>query len=295
MVLHADGVEVIYRDATVWAPWALFHVEGQPFVPESDSPRTGLTLPINSKALSWVELRRGGTISARGSAVQGPQWYFIGQSEVILPARYEIQAQDVGELLLWLGGQLGHDLPRDVPPELVDDVPLQDPEADLEGWLTMPLTRLRLPPCCACCCGPRDDTLRVPVRARGDWLLGPLFGVRAVEVAVPVCIACRDSIAARQRLGGAVGLGMGAFVGTAVGGGLAGWLGEARDLPLLLGCFAGLFVGTLAGSLLGVTLTRRLPVRFRRYSPSRGIVSVRFDNPEIAARVIAAMREQTTR
>jgi hypothetical protein len=292
MVLHPDGVEVTYRDSTVWAPWALFHVEGQAFVPESDSPRTGLTLPINAKAVPWIELRRGGVVAARGMQVQGPQWFFTGFGEVTLPARYEIEAQDVGELLLWLGGQLGHDLPRDPPPDLTVEVPAETPEPDPEGWITVPLTKLRLPPCCAGCGGPRDDTLKAVVAARGDWLLGPMFGVRAREVAVPVCMQCRETIAARQRFGGALGFVLGCVVGTALGVVLAAWQEGLHESPLLVGGFAGMFLGALVGSLLGVSLSRRLPVRFRRYSPSRGTVSVRFDNPAIAARVIAALRNE---
>jgi hypothetical protein len=293
LVLHPDGVEVVYRGSTVWAPWALFHVEGQPFVPESDSPRAGLTLPLNSKAVLWVELRRGGTVVARGMQVQGPQWIFTGFGEVILPARYEIEAEDVGKLLIWLGGQLGHDLPRDPPPDLAVEVPPEVAEPGPEGWIKVPLTKLRLPPCCAGCGGPRDDTLKAAVNARSDWLLGPLFGVRAVEVAVPVCMQCREQIAGRQRIGGALGLVLGALLGTAIGAGIGAWQGDLHDTPLLLGGFAGLFVGTLGGSLAGVAFSRRLPVRFRHYSPSRGTVSVRFANPAIAARVIADLREQS--
>ena len=292
LVLHPDGVEVVYRDASVWAPWALFHVEGQPFVPESDSPRSGLTAPINARAIPYVELRRGGTVAARGMQVQGRQWYFTGRGEVVLPARYEILSQDVGELLLWLGRQLGRDLPRDPPPELPEEVPVDLTAADPAGWITVPLTRFRLPSCCARCGGPRDETLREQIRARGDWLLGPLLGVRTIEVGIPICLACRDQIVAHQRRGGAIGLALGAFLGTAAGALLGAWLGEARDMPLLLSAFAGLFVGTLTGSLLGVTLSRRLPIRFRRFSPSRGVVSVRCDNPLIAAHMIAGLREQ---
>jgi hypothetical protein len=296
LVMHPDGVEVIFRDSAVWAPWALFHVEGQPFVPESDSPRAGLTMPINPKAIPYVELRRGGMVIARGLHVEGRQWFFVGRSEVTLPGRYEIAAEDVGELLLWLGGQLGKDLPREPPPAEAElDERIDLPDADPEGWLTVPLTRLRLPPCCAACGGPRDDTLRVQVRARGDWLLGPFFGMRAAEVGVPICTVCRDRIVREQRRGGLLGLVLGAFICSVLGFALGGWLGELRQLPLMLGTFAGLFVGTLGGSLIGVTLSRRLPIRFRRYSPSRGLVSVRFTNPEIATRVIEQMREQARR
>ncbi len=88
---------------------------------------------------------------------------------------------------------------------------------------------------------------------------------------------------------------MGAFIGTAIGIGLGMWLGEMSDLPIMLGGFAGLFIGTMTGSLLGVALFRRLPVRFRRYSPSRGRVSVRFTNPDIAARVIEQLRDEARR
>jgi hypothetical protein len=98
-----------------------------------------------------------------------------------------------------------------------------------------------------------------------------------------------------QRRGGLLGLVLGGVIGSVLGVSLGAWLGEMRDVPLMLGAFAGLFAGTLAGSLIGVTLTRRLPVRFRRYSPSRGLVSVRFANPQIAARVIEQMREQARR
>jgi hypothetical protein len=294
LVMHPEGVEVEYRESVVWAPWALFHVEGQPFVPESDSPRAGLTLPIDPRAIPYVELRRGGMVIARGLQVCGPQWFFTGRNEVTLPARYEIAESDVGELLLWLGGQLGNDLPRNPPPPEAElDEKFNLPDADPHGWMTVPLTRLRLPTCCAGCGGPRDDVLRVPLRARGDWLLGPLFGMRTAEVAVPICTVCRDHLIAEQRRGGIIGLGLGASAGAVIGLGLGAWLGDLRHLPLLLGVFAGLFAGTLAGSLLGVALSRRLPVRFRRYSPARGTVSVRFSNPVIAARVIADLREQT--
>jgi hypothetical protein len=98
-----------------------------------------------------------------------------------------------------------------------------------------------------------------------------------------------------QRRGGLLGLVLGSGTGAVIGFLVGGWWGELRDVPLMLGAFAGLFVGTLAGSLLGVTLTRRLPVRFRRYLPSRGLVSVRFSNPEIATRVIEQLRDQARR
>src|SRR5256885_476975 len=58
-----------------------------------------------------AKLRRHGLVQASGLEVSGPQWRFTGLGEVCLPARYEIAAGDLGELLAWLGGRLGRDLP----------------------------------------------------------------------------------------------------------------------------------------------------------------------------------------
>jgi hypothetical protein len=49
-------------------------------------------------------------------------------------------------------------------------------------------------------------------------------------------------------------------------------------------------LGNVIGMIVGLALGRRLPVRVRRYSPSRGVVQVKFDNPNIAARVREAAR-----
>jgi hypothetical protein len=89
-----------------------------------------------------------------------------------------------------------------------------------------------------------------------------------------------------------VGLLAGTLLGTTVGWLAGTWLGEGHNLPLYLGTLLGLSAGALAGAVLGLAWWRRLPVRFRRYNAARGTVSVRFDNPAIAARVIAALREQ---
>ncbi|MFO0845344.1 MAG: hypothetical protein U0797_23665 [Gemmataceae bacterium] len=71
MVLHHDGVEFNHFDTTVWAPWALFRVEGRPFVPDSDSPRAGLTLPIDPKVVPHVHQHRLGVSLAWGRRVDG--------------------------------------------------------------------------------------------------------------------------------------------------------------------------------------------------------------------------------
>lgn len=286
IVLHPDGVEVIYYDTTVWAPWALFHVEGRPFVPDSDSPRAGLTLPVNRLAVPYVELRRDGQAIEHGLKVRGPQWSWTSRDEVVLPARYEITAGDVGELLLMLGGRLGHDLPAAAAPPEAELPPVEPPpEPDPSGWITLPLTRLRFPPCCARCEGPRDDSLPINVVPRGDWVTGMFFGTRAIPVLVPVCEPCRDAILRKQRTNTASGLVLGGVLGATAGALLGGWLTEGTAAALALGALAGLFVGWLVGSLVALAWGRPMPVQLRRYSPSRGVIQVRCDNPVIAARV----------
>jgi hypothetical protein len=213
---------------------------------------------------------------------------------VCLPARYEIDADDLGELLTWLGGQLGRHLPAGTPP--LDDraSPLVTDNADPTGWFTVPLTRFRLPTWCCGCGGPRDTVLRMRLGPRGDRIRGIITGTpRSVQVGVPLCEVCREAVLRRQRIGGALGLILGTILGTAIGGVVGAWLGEGRQLPLYLAALLGLLFAALLGSGLGVALARRLPVRFRRFNPVRGTVSVRFDNPAIAAQVISSLREQS--
>lgn len=290
LVLCPDGIEVNHGDTSVWAPWALFRTQGRPFVVASDSPRAGLLLPINPAVVPLVEWRRHGMVLTTGSEVSGPQWRFTGLGEACLPARYEIEARDLGELLLWLAGQLGQSLPA-APPSPA--VPLVARDADPAGWFRVPLTRFRLPTCCCGCGGPRDTVLPVRLVPRSDQVLGFLTGTyRAVEVGVPLCETCREAVARRQRSGGLRGLLAGLMLG-AGGGSLAGaWWSEGGTPYIYLGAVLGLSVGALVGSVVGLALSRRLPVRFRRYDPLQATVSVRFDNPVIAENVLAALHEQ---
>ena len=96
LVLHPEGVEVRYRDTTVWCPWAVFNVDGHAFVPDADSPRVGLTLPVASEAIPFVELRREDSPIANGSHVRASQWQYLASDSVVLPARYEVMAGELG-------------------------------------------------------------------------------------------------------------------------------------------------------------------------------------------------------
>ncbi len=301
LVLHPDGLEVNYRDTTVWCPWALFHVDGEPFVPESDSPRTGLTLPVAPEAVRFVEFRRHGATVAFGAAVRGRQWQFNSGDEVVLPARYEVAAGDLGQLLLQLGRRLGRELPRGAPPHAAERTASLDEvrvTPDRAGWITVPLTRLSFPPVC-CDCGERTDaTLRVGVEATGDRLLG-LFAqqVRPLELGVPVCAACQARLRQNVHRGGVRGMAFGAAVLAVLGliGALAvgpggGQLGAVLALDL---GFAA--VGGLVGFLLGTSAAHRPPVELCRYSPSRGTVAVRFRNLDYTALVLETMQAKARR
>jgi hypothetical protein len=294
LVLHPEGVEVRYRDTTVWCPWALFNVEGHAFVPDADSPRVGLTLPVASEAIPFVELRREDSPIASGAQVKGRQWQFLSTDTVVLPARYAVMAGELGELLLTLGRRLGRQLPRGSPPPEAFDAPKLDdvPTApDPGGWITVHLTRLSFPPYC-CACGDRTSrTMSFQIESGWDTLVDFFVGSNnPLEVPIPVCEACRQQIRDRQHRGGMVGMRTGAFLTCGLATLLAlseGWRDGSLLVVIGLGALA---VGGISGFILGTFLTKRLPAELSRYSPSRGTLALRFRHPEYAARVLAAMR-----
>jgi hypothetical protein len=294
LMLHPEGVEFTYRDTSVWCPWSLFHAEGEPFVPDSDSPRAGLTLPIDAAAVPFVELRRHGAPVAFGAQVKARQFQLTASDEVVLPARYEVAAADLGRLLLQLGSRLGRQLPKGTPLTEADrPMAAYDPlpgGPDTAGWLTAYLTRLRFPPVCCDCGEPTTAMLAVPVAAPGDWLFGLAApSVRTLELHVPVCEACQHALRQRLRLGGIRGLLLGATGAMLAAIPLArsNQLDDARSLILVV--LTAVSAGGLAGFLVGTALSRRPPVQVCDYSPSRGTLRIRFRQPGYAEKV----REET--
>jgi hypothetical protein len=294
LVLRPDGVEVNYHDTTVWCPWALFNVDGHAFVPDADSPRVGLTLPVAVEAIPYIELRRDDTPIAHGAAVKARQLLFLAANTVVLPARYEVMAGELGELLLLLGRRLVRELPKGVPPqEAYETTPLDDlpAEPDEQGWITVPLTRLTFPAQCCSCGESTPQSMRFLIGSRSETFLSVLVPAnQPLELAIPVCPTCRQHIRTRQHQGGLRGLVLGALLVTLLALALTlGANGNDASLLLVVGLHA-LAVGGLGGFILGTLFSKRLPAEVAGYSPSRGTLSLRFHHPEYAARVLAAMR-----
>jgi hypothetical protein len=299
LVLHPDGVEVKYRETTVWCPWAVLNVDGHAFVPDGDSPRVGLTLPVATEAVPFVELRREDTPIAHGAQVRARQWQFVSSDTVVLPARYEVMAGELGELLLQLGRRLGRQLPKGAPPreaydrQHLDEVPAAP---DAAGWITVHLTRLAFPPHCCDCGAWTNRTMNFHIASHWDSFTSVLVQEsQPLMVPIPVCEACQQRIRDRQHRGGLRGMQVGALLGCGLAVLLAlseGW-GDA-SLLLMIG-LVSLAAGGLAGFLLGTMASKQLPAELGRYSPARGTLALRFRHPEYAARVLAAMRAQTPR
>jgi hypothetical protein len=295
LVLRPEGVEVKYLDTTVWCPWAVFNVDGHAFVPDSDSPRVGLTVPVASRAVPFVELRRDDTPIAHGAQVKAPQWQFIASDAVVLPARYEAMAGELGELLLELGRRLGRQIPKGAPPpEAYATTDLEEvPLPDAEGWITVHLTRLVFPPQCSDCGQRTNRTLSFHVESRWDAFVGRLMSTsNPLEVPIPVCKACQQRIRQQQHRHGVRGLQMGAFAFLAMAGLLTMSLGvDNLRLMFVIG-FVAAAVGGIAGFIAATSLVGQLPAELGRYSPGRGTLTLRFRNPEYTTRMLAAMRAQ---
>jgi hypothetical protein len=291
LLLRPDGVEVRYLDTVVWCPWALFNADGPPVVPEGDDPRVAVILPVAPEAVPFVELRRNEAPVAYGAQVRARQFRLAAPGLVVLAARYEVAAADLGSLLLQLGSRLGRRLPPGSPPPEAyptgEGVPAEVAGPDAGGWYTVSLGRLRFPPRCCDCGEPTDAVLRFPLGA-GE-VVGRLTGTaRPTELAVPLCPECQGRLHRAYQRGGVRGLNVGAVLGLIAAASAALAQGERGPATLAVAGLAGAAVGALIGFLAGSALPRAAPVQFRDYRPDRGTLQVRFRDPHYADLVLAA-------
>ena len=298
LVLHPEGVEVKYRDTAVWCPWALFNSEGDPYIPQSDSPMLGMALPINPEAVPYIELRRNDAPMAHGAQVKASQLVFASRDAVVLPARYEVRGEELGLLLLVLGRRLGRQLPGGTPtPEAmgIEHLELESPTLTSSGWFTAPLTRLRFPPRCCRCGQPTTDAMDFHGDPGGFWFFTNMFAasVKPLTLPVPMCVPCQEQTDLRRQRTASAATAIGSLLGLALALVLTfSEGGPGRDLLFPAGLL-GVSAGGVVGYLIGAALARRGdPVRLRRFSPSRGTVSIHFANTEYAEQVLDLMRKE---
>jgi hypothetical protein len=174
------------------------------------------------------------------------------------------------------------------PPVLSEPLPWDEtaPVAPVRqgrrGWVTLPLARLRFPAVCSACGRPAGSTMPLRLSNRSHRM----------ELVVPVCASCQTDSLRRRRWGLCCGLGVGVLVMSVLAIPYARYH-DLRHHELLVFLFvASAALGGAAGSVVGLLLTQRPPVRWRRYSWKRGTVDLRFRRAEYADQVVAALDRQ---
>jgi hypothetical protein len=290
-VLSGQGVEFRYCGMVVSCPWALFNAPGQVFFRDGPTKeRKDFAVPVWSEAVPYVKAHKGGRLQAQGSAVKTPQLRFPSATEVMLQAVYEVEPEELGPLLRHVGRTLGTALPTDraaVPaPTAPDAVELQPAVRGEDGWITLRLTRLVLPPLCCNCGAATSGTQSLMAASRNR--------AEHFEIAMPICPTCRSAVRARLRKPSVIGLGIGLLLQMAILSWCL-WLYRADAQPFRLMLWV-LFLSSilpLGGYLWArvVGMRRHFPARVGRYAPKKGTLAICFRNPRYAEAVLAAMNE----
>jgi hypothetical protein len=294
LLLKAEGVEFRYFDSVVWCPWAVFNTDGEPIVPAGDNPRAGLILPVSPEALPFIELRRHDAAVAHGSQIRAAQFRITANRQAVLPGRYELDAVELGDFLLEMGGRLGWQTPAGTPPP--EAYPTNDshvPEIigpDRGGWYTVPLSILKFPRRCCGCHQPTEVSL--PVALSSDSPAGWSPGANTYLVQIPLCPDCRAAMRAAYQRSGWRGLNVGSVAGAVSLIVFMAARGLRSPPTLALAGLAGAVIGALLGFLAGCALTHPLPLQFRRYLPESGTVQVRFLDAGYADLVLSALQSK---
>jgi hypothetical protein len=289
-VLRADGVEFRYRKKVVWCPWALFDTPGAPFRPGRDR----VLLPVAEEAVPFVEARRDEAVLARGVEVRTRQLRFKSAGQAVLKALYEVDVEELGAFLLGLGRRLRRPVPDSPagPSEVPAETAFAGPPAqDGEGWITVRLTRLVLPPFC-CHCGTHTTSREAVTGYASVLRVGRLLDVQgepSVAIPVPVCPACRRANRRVWRRAFGRRLAAGLLVPLLLG--LVASLAFRHPGPLGLALPLAV-LGAVLGGWSGVRAARRLTAPAQvRYSPREGAVALRFREPRYAEAVLALLQD----
>ncbi len=188
---------------------------------------------------------------------------YARNNEVVFPARYQVNAEELGFLLQHLGRRLGAQLPRGVPPPEAHGQIFDEPlEVDSRGWFRCRISRLQFPPICCVCEEKTTETRSFVAESRAEFLLnlGAQRG-RSVTVAIPLCDRCQAEAQRAQLSRASMFVAIGAVLTPIVfylamrqNGGLA-----AEPLAFLAMVTA--FLGGLAGLLIGFWSERGRRVR----------------------------------
>jgi hypothetical protein len=294
MILTERGVELRYRGQEVFCPWTLFNTPGQPFTPARDQ----VVFPVAPRALGLVQARHNGSVVAEGIRVKTRQLWFRSAHEGVLRDLYEVPVEELVKVLLFLGRALGESALgaiRSLDFPLTEGAESEPARLDPDGWVTVSLTRLVLPPqCCACgaaTAGRQKFTAVEPFLSLGR--LGHPIRRESISIWVPVCYPCQTANKLKFQQAILNGLSLGILLLFLAG--LARCLWPANSWLLLVFMVALLFA-PLGGGMAGYQAGRQrsLPVRLRDYSARKGTIAIHFRRMEYTEQMLAAIRARVS-
>lgn len=281
VTLKSDGVEFRYGQSKAFCPWALFNATGNPFQPSDDR----LMLPIDSSAIPFVLAYQEDMLVGQGVKIRTKMIGFKSRNLALLKALYEVKIDELGKLFLRIGRELAPErneeivLRPDPEDETLDDRPIIERQAD--DWLIVTLTHLNFPPYCCECGAKTKDTEDFPAQS---------FIGEPAQITIPYCEECQARATRQQRRAVGRGVVLGAGVGLVMSMILVIFLDMlipfifALSIPFMM---MGFIMGAVWGQQRGKRQTS--PVELKDYSPSEGIVTMRFRNRTYNEALIESM------
>jgi hypothetical protein len=277
--LSQDGVEFRFRKKVVRCSWLVFHAWGQPVHLEESNL---LLLPISPDATDCIlEVHQeGSTVRNVGMDVHTPQWDTRSFTEAALKPLYVVKIEELGDLLLRIGRQLGstrssaiHQSPVGTAPSQPQLLTFPLAHKEKDGWIQMNLTSFHLPRYCCICMASTTDTHVFKLQNKEEPGEYPLR--------LPICMSCSNRLVRGKKRLVRAGVSL-AFV-FMVGAILTFFNPPATWLTVIM--FA-LMTISLIGSLVVAERFFPLPARVR-YSSRKGTFRIRFRNPDYEEMLLA--------